>query len=134
MATKAKPTGATPRGKSKKDGANGVDLADIRKYFDEIHGVTDTMEEDNAAARGEIGRVYEKASDKLGMTKTALKFMFRKERRERKDDLAASKMDVGDRDSLEKASQAWGDGTFGTWLSEKAKLAGNQSARETGEE
>lgn len=116
--------------KAKATGANGVSLEEMREYLDSLHDLSDEMEESNATARGAMSRVYDKASDKLGLTKGALKMIYGKERRDRKDAQKAAKMDTGDRDSLEKAAQAFGDNAFGTWLSEQAKRAGSQQNAE----
>lgn len=123
------------RAKAKKDkGTNSAPAEEIQKYLNKIHSVTDTMEEDNAAARGDINRVYDDACVKLGMTKGALKLIYSHQRKERKETLKASKMDTDDRDSLAMAAQAWGENTgFGGWLSAMASRAGSEK-RESAED
>lgn len=132
MAARAKPADGTPRGRTKKDGLNGIPPDELRKFFNQIHTITDEMEESNATTRGEIGRVYEKMSDKFEVTKSALMLVFKRERREQKDDAKASKMDRGERDSLQKVAQAIG-GTIGDWVANfAAKIP--DAASETAEE
>lgn len=134
MAARAKPAKAAAskgngRGGTKRaPGANGITLDDVREYFDKVHEISDEMEEASAGARGEIGRVYEKACEKLDVSKDALVFMFKEERRQRKAAAKAAKMDTRARDSLQKLSQAFGDSPMGTWASEMAQRAGTEAA------
>jgi len=121
MARPAKPKGS--RGSKLQ---NSLNEEDLRPFLDEVHSLTDSMEEYSAGRRQQIGKVYEKASEKLGMTKPAVMFIFKAERRDRKDAAKAAKMDASDRDSLEKASSAFG-GPFGDWLKDMAGRAGQQS-------
>lgn len=128
MAARAKPAPGkgkrTPKGAT---GVNGITLEQVREYFDQVHEITDEMEEASAGSRAEIGRIYEKACTKLDVSKDALVFMFKEERRQRKAAAKAAKMDTRARDSLMKFSQAFGDSPMGTWASEMANRAGAES-------
>lgn len=126
MAARAKPKAATKRGagKSVKDQINGLDSEAVREYFDKAHSILDEMEESNAASRGELGRLYEKACDKMDVAKEAMKFVFGEERKQRKAAAKAQKMDSKARDSLERLGASLGDTPMGTWATGMAKLAG----------
>jgi hypothetical protein len=131
----AKASAAKPRGKGKsvKEQINGIALEDVREYFDEVHEALDEMEESNATTRGEINRVYEKACDKLDVSKDALTFVFKEERRQRKAAARAAKMDTRARDSLERLSQAMGDSPMGQWAQSMAKRAATAEAEVSAE-
>ncbi len=74
------------------------------------------MESRNAATRGKIGRVYDAAAEKLGITKGALKKVWRKERASLKETVwAKNKADTDDRDAMQKVSQMFGDTAMGQW-------------------
>lgn len=128
MAARAKasasPSPKRGRGKTVKEQINGIDPEQLRAFFDDIHGNLDEMEEANAATRGAINRIYDKACDKLDVSKDALSFLFKEERRQRKAAAKAAKMDTRARDSLEKLSQAMGDSPMGQWAKEMASRAG----------
>lgn len=126
MARTAKPKGAAPTRsrKKKREGENSFTLDQLREYLDGVHGEIDAMEEANASARGRISKIYDRACDDLGITKNAIKFIFGKERRDRKDEAKAMKMDTGDRDALERAAAAFGDGPMADWLNTQAKREG----------
>ncbi len=111
-------------------GINGITNDDVREYFDKVHNISDKMEEASAASRGEINRVYEKACEKLDVSKDALTFLFKEERRQRKAAAKAAKMDTRARDSLQKLSQAMGDTPIGIWANEMAQRAGTESGTE----
>lgn len=112
------------------NGVNGITLEDLREYFDEIHELTDGMEEASARARGKINEVYEKASSALDITKEAAVLMFKQERKEKKSEAKARKMDSRSRESLEKLSQAYGeDSPFGEWAARMARIAASEQAR-----
>lgn len=132
--------GAKPRGK--KGGAseppaeakkNALSEDDLRPFLDEMHDLTDNMEEYSATKRSQIGKVYDKMVDKLGLTKGAVKLVFRKERGDRKTAAKVAKMDSSDRDALERASAAFG-GSMGDWLSDMADRAGTAPKEDEGEE
>lgn len=124
MAARAKPTGGKGKG-AKKEGTNTPTQEEIQEHLDKVHETTDEMEEANAAARGEIGRHWDKASTALNMTKAALKLIYSKQRRDRKDAAKAAKMDTRDRDGLLVAAGAWGeDNPMGAYLADLAKRAG----------
>lgn len=127
MAPRAKPqTGDKKRGGGKplKDQINGIDPALSREFFDKLHKISDEAEETAAASRGEIGRVYDKACDKMDVSKDALTFVFKEERKQRKAAAKAQKMDTRARDSLERLGASLGDTPMGTWATGMAKLAG----------
>jgi hypothetical protein len=128
MAAKAKASTGPGRkrgaGKTVKEQLNGIDPEALREFFDSVHGELDEMEEANATTRGAINRIYDKACDKLDVSKDALSFLFKKERRQRKAAAKAAKMDTRARDSLLKLSQALGDSPMGQWADEMAKRAG----------
>lgn len=134
MAARAKPAGGgkKPRGggKSAAEQINGIDPVKLREFMDQIHRETDEMEEAGAASRGAIGRIYEKASDKLDVSKDALKFVFKQERGQKKAQAKAAKMDTRARDSLERLGASLGDTPMGQWATGMAKLAGQDSAPE----
>lgn len=132
MAREAKSDGPRARGK-KKTGLNGIDPKELRTFFGQIHTILDEMEEANASARGEIGRIYEKASDRMGVTKSALMLVFKRERRNMKDDAKAAKMDPGEKDSLQKVGQAIG-GSIGDWAAHLASKIPDKQAGEEGVE
>lgn len=112
------------------NGVNGITLDDLREYFDEIHDLTDGMEEASARARGKINEVYEKASSDLDITKEAAILMFKQERKERKAEAKVRKMDTRSRESLEKLAQAYGeDSPFGDWAARMARIAASEQAR-----
>lgn len=129
-ASKAVAEKKAPRGRGKPDGTNGVTLDEVREYFDKAHEISDEMEEASAASRAKIGRVYETACDKLKVTKDALVFLFKEERRQRKAAAKAAKMDTPARDSLLKLGQAFGDSPMGNWAAEMAQRAGQEAAGE----
>lgn len=126
MAARAKPKAATKRGagKSVKDQINGIDNEVLREFFDKIHEVSDEAEESAASSRGAVGRLYEKACDRLDVSKDALVFVFKEERRQRKAAAKSAKMDTRARDSLERLGASLGDTPMGTWATGMAKLAG----------
>lgn len=111
-------------------GINGITEEDVRQYFDQVHEISDEMEEASATSRGAINRVYEKACEKLDVSKDALTFLFKEERRQRKAQAKAAKMDSRARDSLQKLSQAMGDTPIGQWANEMAQRAGTESGTE----
>jgi hypothetical protein len=111
-------------------GINGITEEDVRQYFDQVHEISDEMEEASATSRGAINRVYERACEKLDVSKDALTFLFKEERRQRKAQAKAAKMDSRARDSLQKLSQAMGDTPIGIWANEMAQRAGTESGTE----
>lgn len=118
MAERAKP--ATGRKKAEKKGkTNGIPPEELRKSFGSIHSILDQMEEDNAAGRGEVGRIYEKMSDKWDVPKSALMLVFKRERREMKDNAKAAKMDRTEREGLQMVAEAIG-GSIGDWAKDFA--------------
>jgi septation ring formation regulator EzrA len=131
MAGKAKPAGkGRGAGKDLKDQINGLDPDMVREFFDKIHEISDEAEETAAASRGEIGRVYDKACEKLDVSKDALTFVFKEERKQRKAAAKAAKMDTRARDSLERLGASLGDTPMGKWATGMASLAGSQSGTE----
>lgn len=86
------------------------------------------MEEAAASHRAAIGRTYEKACTKLDVSKDALTFVFKEERKARKAAAKAAKMDTRARDSLFKLGQAMGDSPMGQWATDMAKRAGVEQA------
>lgn len=129
MAKKAKPaettvdTGKKKRGsKTLRDKINGIDTLKLNELMDELHAEHDSAEEDAAASRGKINRIYEHGCDKLGLTKDALGFFFKEARRQRKTEAKARKMDTQARDSLDRLGAAMGDTPMGKWATDMAKL------------
>jgi hypothetical protein len=145
MAARAKKPGkgaerATRRRKSSENGTgephglNGIDPAQLREYLTELHNISDRAEEDAATARGDIGAVYDRAADKLDVSKEAFKFIFKEERRKRKQEAKAARMDGRARDGLQKLSQALGDTPMGEWAASMAKIAPSSEPETEGAE
>lgn len=127
MAARAKPAAKKGGGKALKEQINGLDTDLVRDFFDSIHNELDDIEETNATSRGKIGRIYEKAADKLDVSKEALAFLFKEERSQRKKAQKAAKMDTRSRDSLERLGAAMPpDSPMSIWASNMAKLASTQ--------
>lgn len=125
MAPRAKPAKKNGAGKSNQEQINGLAPEQVREFFDELHSVHDEAEEDAATARGKVNRIYDKACDKLDISKDALKFVFQEERTQRKKAAKAAKMDTRARDSMERLSAAMPDGSpMAIWANNMAKLAG----------
>lgn len=116
--------------KSVKEQINGIDPEQLRETFDTVHDHLDHMEESNAALRGKINAVYEKACDRFDVSKEALKMVFSEERSTRKKAAKAAKMNTRAADSFAKISQALGDSPMSDWAKEMGKLAGSQSEAE----
>ena len=131
MAPRAKPAGKKGGGKPLKEQINGLDPSEVRDYFDQLHGVHDEMAEDSATSRGKINRIYEKACDKLDVSKDALVFLFQEERTQRNKAAKAAKMDTRARDSLERLAASMAEGSpMAIWASNMAKIAGTQAETE----
>ena len=102
---------------------NARDAKELQNYLNEIHEHTDKMESFNAGQRAKIGRVYEAASEKLGLTKAALKKTWRKQRNIMKEEVwAKNSADAEDRTALEEIGAMLGDTPFGQWASNLAKV------------
>lgn len=102
------------------EGSNSGADNEVQEFFDRIHEITDAMESSNGTARAEIKEVWDEAADELGFTKASLKFMFGEQRRARKNRAKLLKMDSRDRESIQKAADAFGATGFGSWLADQA--------------
>src|SRR5271156_3793342 len=91
-------------GKAPAAGSNAPTEAEVREYLHDLHNLHDGMEESNGKYRSEIKGIYERAAENLGITKKSLQVVFRKERRDIKDQKWAKKADTHDRDALLKLS------------------------------
>lgn len=114
-----KANGSRPK---KRERANALDLADLREYLDEVHTLTDKMESSNARTRQNIGKIYERASAALNLTKKAVAKAFRKERAQVKEEAQEQvKGTAEDRDSYLRIASAYGDDSpIGQWASKLA--------------
>ncbi len=124
MAARAKPAGKPGGGRSKKDQINGLDPEEVRQFFDSVHEKLDGLEETSATVKGAINRIYEKACDKLDVSKDALTFLFKEERAQRKKAQKAAKLDSRARDSLERLGNAMPDGSpMAIWAKNMVSVA-----------
>jgi hypothetical protein len=80
------------------------------------------MEEENATARGDIKAIYDRAAEKLDVTREGLKFLFKEERRKRKQAAQVARMDSRGRDTLRSVGHAMGGG-LGEWAVQMADIA-----------
>lgn len=114
---KKKRSGATTAKPKRRERANALDMKDLREFLDEVHEITDKMETSNARARQNIGKVYERASAALSLTKKAVAGVFRKERQQLKEEMRAQEKGTAeDRDSYLRLATAYGDDSpLGQW-------------------
>lgn len=118
MAEKVVSLDKEKKSRSKAKGVNGIPPKEMRECFARLHELLDGMEEENAATRGKIGRIYDAFSDKHAVTKSAIMLVFKRERRNMKDEAKAAKMDRDERDSLQKLAQSLGEGPLSDWVSQ----------------
>lgn len=109
---------------------NGVTKDDVMEYFDQVDRITDRMEEENAAARGDINAVYDRACEGLGVVKESLTLMYQEHRRRQKALKKAGKMGTTSRESLQKLAQALKGLPLGDWATMLSKAEPQQAAGE----
>lgn len=124
MAPRAKPAAKRGGGKTLKDQINGLSPLAVKEFFEELHSEFDDAEEASATSRGKINRIYDKACERLDVSKEALKMVFGEERSQKKKEAAAAKMDSRSRDSLARFGAALGDSPLGNWATSLSKVEG----------